>query len=110
MARSAIRTSSLILDDIGRMETLFGTVANSYRILGFQASELTYAQFYRGMNRQNVTPQQKELIEDAWIRWQHIFLRPEVPPSSDFTLAPIMRDFEPDWHPDNFLEDDTEET
>lgn len=109
MSKPTIRTASLILDDVQRMINLFGSIANTYRILGFQPSEVSYAQLYRAMHYQTVTPAQKQLIEEAWERWRFLYLRPEVPESADLTLDPFNRDVAPAWHPEGELEDDDED-
>lgn len=109
MSRTPIRTASLTRDDATSMVTLFGTVANAYRQLGIKELDITYAQFYRALDFQTITPKQKEQIEAAWKRWCFLFLREEVPASSDFTLTIENRDITPVWHPEHEEEDPEEE-
>lgn len=109
MSRSATRTASMVLDDVNRIVNLFGTVMNAFRMLGLQELGITYAQFYRGMHFESVTPQQKQLIEEAWERWRFLFIKDEVPLSADFTLTADNRDHTPSWHPEHEEEDPDEE-
>lgn len=101
MARTAIRTATLIRDDINSLTTLFGTVTNAYRQLGLSEVGVEWPHFYRAMNFDTITPAQKEQIEAAWERWKYLFFRPEVPASSDYSLNLENRDEVPPWHPEH---------
>jgi hypothetical protein len=84
------------------MTDLFGTVMNAHRRLGLENS-VPYQHFYRGMHFETITPKHKELIEEAWQRWQYLYLRPEVPPSDNFTITLDNRDVCPTWLEDKEL-------
>lgn len=107
--RQAVRTVTLSLDQLNRILSLFGTIMNAYRQLGLVELGLTYPQFYRGMHFETITPVQKEQIEAAWARWCYLYLRSEVPPSSDLTITAMNRDAIPTWHPEHEAEDEEEE-
>lgn len=96
MSRPAIRTRTLSLDMIERVTGLFGTIMNAHRQLGLDGL-VPYTAFYRGMHFQTVTPQHFMAIDNAWKRWQEVFLRPEVPVSDPLVLTVEYRDAEPDW-------------
>lgn len=98
MARTPIRTTSLIIDDINLMLNLFGNVANAHRQLGLE-SIVQYPHFYRAMHFQTIIPKHKEDIEEAWNRWKTLYLRPEVPGYSDLKVDMENRDEWPKWHP-----------
>lgn len=108
MARSAVRTTTLSRDVVVRMLDLFGTIKNTYDRLGVNGL-MTYHQFYRGMSHETVTPSQKTLVEESWERWQFLYLREEVPASSDFTITPENRESVPSWHPETEEEEDEAE-
>lgn len=97
MARPPIRTTTLIIDDINRILAIFGTVMNAHRRLGLE-SLVTYPHFYRAMHFCPIVPRHKQEIEEAWQRWQDLFLRPGVPPSDDLTVTTENRDAWPEWH------------
>jgi hypothetical protein len=109
MARSAVRIASLTRDDIEAMLRLFGTVANTGRQLGLSELGVTYPQYYRALHFETITPEQKSVIEEAWQRWRFLYLRPEVPESSDLTISVENRDRVPSWHPEHDEEDPEEE-
>lgn len=105
MARSASRTVTISIDMGNKINDLFGTIMNAYGVLGLEGI-MTYPQFYRGLQFETITPSQKEEIESAWERWCFLFIRPEVPLSTDFILTPEIRDHAPSWHPDSLVEVD----
>lgn len=109
MARNAIRTANLSLDVITPMLGLFGSIANAYRVLGIKELDITYAQFYRALHFETITPDQRNQIEEFWTRWRYLFLLPQVPVSSDFTITMENRDSVPTWHPDADEEETDEE-
>lgn len=98
MSRRIIRTRTLSLDISQRLAKLFGTVQNAHRQLGLEG-ELHYQHFYRAMQLNTVRPDQLDLIEAAWERWQELYLRPEVPEADNLAITPINRDTLPEWHP-----------
>lgn len=96
MARPVTRNRSLILDDVSRITGLFGTVQNAYKMLNLHR-EMSYQIFYRAVRMLPVREEEKELIEQRWSRWKKLFLRPEVPVSTDFILEVDMIDDDPEW-------------
>lgn len=98
MARSAIRTQRLNLDAVNRMRSLFGTIKNTHRQLGLEGL-VEYQTLYLAFHGLPITPDQKDKIEDSWSRWQLIYLRPEVPVSSDLALSSELLADLPEWLP-----------
>lgn len=70
MARPAVRTDQLLLDDKVAIRSLFGTIKNAYDKLGFTNDELAYGVFYRAMNWLPIRPAVVKLITDRWDAWQ----------------------------------------
>lgn len=98
MARTAIRTVRLNLDLSHRMLTLFGSIKNTHRQLGLEGL-LPYQTVYEAFHGLPLRPEHKDIIEDAWNRWQLYYLRPEVPVSDLLQLtAETLSDF-PAWLP-----------
>lgn len=98
MARTAIRTVRLNLDVATRMLTLFGTIKNSHRQLGLEGF-IPYQTVYEAFHNLPLRPEHKDIIEDAWNRWQLYYLRPEVPVSDLLRLTPENRGEYPTWLP-----------
>lgn len=106
MSRARTRTALVSLDVVNPMLTLFGSIQNAYRQLGLTGL-LTYSQFYRAMSFLAVEPAQRDLIEQSWDRWRYLFLRDQVPLSSDLVITLEARDTLPPWHPDSDEEETT---
>lgn len=96
MARTAIRTVRLNLDVSTRIITLFGSIKNSHRQLGLEG-RLPYQTVYEAFHGLPLRPEHKDMIEDAWNRWQLYYLRPEVPVSDALALPPETADTYPPW-------------
>lgn len=98
MSRSAVRTVRLNLDVINRMRALFGTIKNVHRQLGLEGV-VEYQTLYEAFHQLPLRPDSKDLIEDAWSRWQLYYLRPEVPVSDNLQITPETRGTYPVWLP-----------
>ncbi len=98
MSRAPLRTAEVSRDTVVIALKLFGTIANAHRQLGL-AALVSYPIFYRAMNHGAVKPEEKDLIETAWSHWRQVYLRQEVPVSSDLDLDHTSFDQFPQWHP-----------
>lgn len=96
MGRPAVRTRSLLRDDVIKITALFGNIRNAERQLGLEG-KISHMNFYRAMQFLNITPEEKELIEKHWARWRQLFLRPTVPAHHTLELTSELLEEDPDW-------------
>src|SRR5687768_9505226 len=96
MARVAVRTATLNRDIGVRAMGLFGTVKNTSRQLGLERL-VPYINVYNAFQFMPIRPEHKEQIEDAWNRWQQLFLRPEVPVYDELAVTDENREVNPPW-------------
>ena len=98
MARTAVRTVRLNLDLSTRMLTLFGSIKNTHRQLGLEGI-IPYQTVYEAFHHMPLRPEHKDIIEDAWNKWQLYYLRPKVPVSDLLQLTTETRADFPPWLP-----------
>lgn len=76
MGRPTVRTEYLLRDDAVRIKSLFGTVANGFRILDLE-NKMPQNEFRRALTFESIRPNHKDIIEDAWDTWRSKFLKDE---------------------------------
>lgn len=76
MGRPTVRTDYLLRDDAVRIKSLFGTVANGFRLLGLDG-KVPQSEFRRAVTFESIKPTHKSAIEDAWDAWRSRFLKDE---------------------------------